>query len=188
MDLHRVIALLLSPVTVAAISSLGVYAMYPDPLGLIVALLLIVICPVANVVKKSLSGEMDILVPDRYARGPFFVQAIACYSVATVVLAMLDSCPLAVLSLSYLAVTLAIALINHYFTKVSVHMAGLAGPAAFLIILGNHALGGLLMALVPVLAWSRWRSRSHTPVQILLGVVISVLITSVTCFMALNLK
>ncbi len=188
MDIHRAIALLLSPVTIAAISSLGVYAMYPDPLGLTVALILIVICPVANVVKKSISGEMDILVPDRYARGPFFVQAIACYSIATIVLMALGSCPLAVLSLSYLAVTLAIALINHYATKVSVHMAGLAGPAAFLIILGNYTLGALLMVLVPVLAWSRWRSGSHTPGQILLGVVVSMLITTITCFVALSLK
>ncbi len=188
MDVHRAIALLLSPVTIAAISALGVYAMYPDILGLIVSFLLIVICPVANVVKKSLSGEMDILVPDRYARGPFFAQAIACYSVATVTLAILNSYPMAVLSLSYLTVTLAIAVINHYATKVSVHMAGLAGPAAFLMILGNYPLGALLMILVPILAWSRWKSRSHTMVQILLGVMVSVLITSVTCLVAWSLK
>ncbi|GEM_PF-1040058 len=188
MDTHRAIALLLSPVTIAAISSLGVYAMYPDLLSLIVSFLLIVICPVANVVRKSLSGEMDILVPDRYARGPFFAQAIACYSVATVVLTSLGSCPMAVLSLSYLAVTLAVAVINHCATKVSVHMAGLAGPAAFLMILGNYPLGVLLMALVPVLAWSRWRSGSHTFGQILLGIVVSVLITSATCLVAWSLK
>ncbi len=184
MDTHRTIALLLSPVTIAVLSTLGVYALYPDPIGLIVAIALIVVCPVFNVVRKSVSGEVDILVPDRFSRGPFFAQAMGCYSAATILLLVLGSLPMAVLSLSYLTVTLAVAIVNHYFTKVSVHMAGLAGPTVFLLLIGNYSVGIFLMALIPLLAWSRWRSGSHTPTQIALGLVISVMITFLTCLVA----
>ncbi len=69
MDLHRTIALLLSPATAALIASLGTYMMEFDPVSLFIALVLIVLCPVTNIVRKSLSGEMDTLVPDRFARG-----------------------------------------------------------------------------------------------------------------------
>lgn len=180
MDAHRALALLLSPVTVAVISVLGVHQMHPDLMGLIVSLALIVVCPVMNVVRKSLSGEMDILVPDRYSRGPFFIQGIICYFLGTTLLFFLGDLVLGALSLSYMMVTLSLAVVNHYATKVSVHMAGLAGPATFLLLAGNHSLGLILFALLPILAWSRWKSKSHTAIQIALGIIISIIVTSAT--------
>jgi len=69
---------------------------------------------------------------------------------------------MATLSLSYLMVTLVIAVVNYWFTKISVHMAGLIGPSVFLLYFGNYLLGSLLLILVHFLGWSRWRSKSHT--------------------------
>lgn len=181
MDAHRALALLLSPATTAIISILGIHSMYPDPVGLILSLALIVVCPVIKVVSKSLSGDMDILVPDRHSRGTFFVQAIICYSSGTILLFALGNRVFGTLSLSYMMVTIVVAIVNRFVTKISVHMAGLAGPATFLILAGNHYLGMFLFTLVPVLAWSRWRSGSHTIMQIALGMMISIVITLATC-------
>ncbi len=188
MDLHRTMALLLSPVTAALIASLGTYMMEFDPVSLFIALVLIVLCPVTNIVRKSLSGEMDILVPDRFARGPFFIQAIACYSIASVILLAYGSFLMATLSLSYLMVTLVVTVINHWFTKISVHMAGLVGPSVFLLYFGNSLLGSLLLILAPLLGWSRWRSKSHTPSQIILGMAVSIMVTLLTCSLASALE
>ncbi len=188
MNLHKAVALVLSPVTIALISSLGTYYLEPDFYGLAIAIALIVFCPVINVVRKSLRGEMDILVPDRFSRGPFFLQAIVCYSVASILLIMLEDFYMAVLSLSYLSVSLAIALLNARVTKVSVHMAGLVGPAIFLLYVGSYWLGTILLLLAPLLAWSRWRSESHTLRQIILGVMVSLIVTLVVCSALLSLK
>ncbi len=181
MNFHKVIALLLSPVTVALISSLGTYLVEPDPVGLVIAMMLIAFCPVINVVRKSLKGEVDILVPDRSSRGPFFLQAIICYSVASILLVLREDFYMVVLSLSYLSVSLVVAMLNAYITKVSVHMAGLVGPATFLLYLSEYWLGIFLLLLAPLLAWSRWRSESHTLKQVVLGAVVSLIVTSVVC-------
>ncbi len=181
MNFHKVIALMLSPVTIALISSLGTYLVEPDLVGLIIAMILIAFCPVINVVRKSLRGEVDILVPDRSSRGPFFLQAIICYSVAFILLVLRGDFYMAVLSLSYLSVSLAVAILNAYITKVSVPMAGLVGPATFLLYLSEYWLGIFLLLLAPLLAWSRWKSESHTLRQIILGVVVSLIITSAVC-------
>ncbi len=188
MSLHKAIALLLSPVTIALVSSLGAYYMEPDPFSLAISLILIVFCPVINVVRKSLKGEVDILVPDRFSRGPFFLQAVICYSMASMLLIMFNYFYMAVLALSYLSVSLAIAILNARVTKVSVHMAGLVGPATFLIYIGSYWLGILLLFLAPLLAWSRWRSESHTLKQVVLGAVVSLVVTLLVCSALFSFK
>ncbi len=188
MNLHKAVALLLSPVTITLVSSLGTYYVEPDLFSLVIALILIAFCPVINVIRKSLKGEIDILVPDRFSREPFFLQAIICYSAASVLLILLEDFYMAVLSLSYLSVSLAIAILNARVTKVSVHMAGLIGPDTFLLYIGSYWLGILLLFLAPLLAWSRWKSESHTLKQVILGAIVSLIITLVVCLTLLSFK
>ena len=173
MNLHRAVALLLSPTTVAFIAVLGSFTIEMNSTYLLISLVLLVVCPVLRITLLAIRGKIDVLVPDRFSRRPFFMQAITCYSLASVLLWMMGSRVHLGLALSYLLVTIFIALINQRLTKVSVHMAGIFGPAVFLLIAGCLSVGTVLMVLVPFLAWSRWRSGSHTLGQILLGVIIS---------------
>jgi membrane-associated phospholipid phosphatase len=77
--------------------------------------------------------------------------------------------------LCYTTTTLATALINTK-TKISVHIAGLAGPITFLVFfLGPiHMLWWLVV--LPV-AWSRLELNAHSPFQLILGFFIAVTVT-----------
>ncbi len=181
MNLHKMIALVLSPVTISLVASLGTYVLDPNPLNLLISIVLVTFCPIISVLRKSITGEIDILVPDRPSRGPFFMQAISCYFLASVIFIILGGRLWAMLSLSYAMVTTVVAYVNQKYTKVSVHMAGLAGPATFLIYINSSWLGCMLLALVPLLAWSRWKSGSHSIAQIALGILVSILVTLAIC-------
>jgi len=180
LDLHRTLALTLSPVTVGLITVLALGLSEGSLVSTLVSLVFIVILPVADVIRRYLKGEIDILVPERSVRGVFFAQASFSYSVGFVLLKLMNSRLLSLLSLTYLLVSLSLILINRKVTKVSVHMAGITGPATFLIYFGS-GLGYAMALLIPLLAWSRWRSGSHTPGQVVLGSVVSFLITIGVC-------
>ncbi len=68
--------------------------------------------------------------------------------------------------------TLIGSLINQRFTKLSLHSAGMAGCATVLLLTAS-ALGVLTVVFAPLVGWARIRLKHHTPVQILLGWVIS---------------
>lgn len=180
MDAHRTLALLLSPVTVGLIAVLTLGSSERSPLNVLISLVFIVVIPVADVIRRYLKREIDILVPERSIRGKFFAQASLSYLIGFIILRLTGSKMLSLLSLTYLLVSLALIVINKRITKISVHMAGITGPAAFLIYFGN-SVGYAITPLIPLLAWSRWRSGSHTPGQVILGSLVSFLITIGTC-------
>lgn len=64
--------------------------------------------------------------------------------------------------------------INHYFTKLSIHAIVMAGCTTALIIMAPMI--GIVMVMFTVLvAWARIRLKHHTPLQILIGWVIPAL-------------
>jgi membrane-associated phospholipid phosphatase len=64
--------------------------------------------------------------------------------------------------------TLVGSVINHWFTKLSLHSVGVAGCATVLFL--TVPLLGVVMALfAPLVAWARIRLKHHTPFQILIG-------------------
>lgn len=184
MEIHRTFALLLSPVTFSLATVLTLGSIEGKTLATIVSIVFIVVIPVADVIRKHLNGEVDILVPERAMRGRFLIQAAISYSIGFILLKLLNAKMLSLLALTYLFVTLALIVLNKSITKVSVHMAGITGPATFMLYSGIHTLGFAMMLLIPLLAWSRWRSGSHTIDQVLLGSVVSFLITFLTCHFA----
>ncbi|MEM3371387.1 MAG: hypothetical protein QXO55_02055 [Candidatus Korarchaeum sp.] len=179
LDAHRTLALLLSPVTVGLIAVLTL-SLSEGSLVILISLVFIVVVPIADVIRRYLKGEIDILVPERSMRGKFFAQASLSYLIGFILLRLAGSKMLSLLSLTYLLVSLALIVINRRITKISVHMAGITGPATFLIYFGNY-LGYAMTLLIPLLAWSRWRSGSHTLGQVILGSLVSFLITLSTC-------
>lgn len=61
-------------------------------------------------------------------------------------------------------------------TKVSVHVAGIAGPGtALIVVFGVPALIGILAWIL--VAWARTILQQHTPVQTVLGIVLGAAIT-----------
>ncbi len=183
MNTHRTLALLLSPVTIGLVAVLTLGLSERNPLSILISLVFIVTIPVVNVIRKHLRGEMDILVPERSVRGKFFAQASVSYLIGFILLRLISSKALSLLSLTYLFVSLALMAINERATKISVHMAGITGPATFLIYFGS-GVGYAITLLIPLLAWSRWRSGSHTLGQVILGSLISFLITISTCHLS----
>lgn len=184
MEVHRAFALLLSPVTFSLAAVLALGFIEGSLLATAVALVFIVVLPIADVIRRYLKGEVDILVPERSMRGRFLIQAALSYSTGFIFLRLLNAKMLSVLALTYLFVSLALIALNKSITKVSVHMAGITGPATFLIYSGIHSIGYAITLLIPLLAWSRWRSGSHTIEQVLLGSAVSFFITLLTCHFA----
>jgi membrane-associated phospholipid phosphatase len=58
--------------------------------------------------------------------------------------------------------------INHYYTKLSLHSVGMAGCATVLL-LTTPWFGVAMTACALLVAWARIRLKHHTPVQILIG-------------------
>ncbi len=175
MDLHRAIALTISPITVAAITS----ATLLKGVDLLVAMILLVLLPPAPIVLKSVRDEegFDLLVPDRFMRGKFFLFALISYFLATAYFYLRRVTLGTMLSLSYLLVTASMYLFNKRLTKVSVHAAGIVGPSTLLTCVGKLEVAAALWALTPVVLWSRWKSKSHSMGQLALGVTLAVALT-----------
>jgi hypothetical protein len=64
--------------------------------------------------------------------------------------------------------------INHYFTKLSIHSVVMVGCTTVLL-LTTPWLGVAMAACALLVAWARIRLKHHTPVQILIGWVIPTL-------------
>ncbi len=62
--------------------------------------------------------------------------------------------------------------INTRFTKLSLHSIGMAGCATVLV-LTTPILGFVMALFAPLLGWSRIHLKHHTPLQILIGWLIS---------------
>ncbi len=175
MDVHRAIALTISPITVAAVTSIVLLR----GMDLLVAIILLVVLPPAPIIFRSIKDEggFDLLVPDRFMRGKFFLFALISYLLATVYFHLRKATLGTMLSLSYLLVTASMYLLNKRLTKVSVHAAGIAGPSTLLTCIGKLEVAVALWALTPVVLWSRWKSKSHSMGQLALGVTLAVILT-----------
>jgi membrane-associated phospholipid phosphatase len=71
--------------------------------------------------------------------------------------------------------TAAMFAINVYW-KASVHAMGIAGPTVALIF-GFGVLGALLSLLLPLVGWSRIRSKAHTLSQVIVGAFLGYVLT-----------
>jgi membrane-associated phospholipid phosphatase len=124
-----------------------------------------------------------MFVTDQTKRWPLFTIAIISQIIGTWVSFAFGSVILTLYHLVYATTTLATALIN-IKTKVSIHIAGIAGPITFLAIF----LGPLQMLwwvfVIPV-AWSRLKLNAHTPLQLALGFFTAVGVTIGTLFFSL---
>lgn len=82
-----------------------------------------------------------------------------------------------VLFICYLVVTFAILLITPRW-KISVHACGMIGPTMAIAYI-YYPWGLLPFLLVPVICWSRYVLRKHTPMQMVGGITVGFILTAI---------
>ena len=147
--------------------------------GIILGTIFLTIIPTAPIVVSTAIGKTDIYITERNKRFWFFAIAISSHIAGAIISLMLGSFFLFGFHLSYFTVTSVITVAT-LKTKVSVHAAGITGPITFIAFFMGINFAILYLIVIPV-AWARLKLKAHTGKQIVLGIVISILVTLLTC-------
>jgi len=178
-DLADFVSKFVSPPTIALVaavcfslwSPVGLGLLYP-PLSILLCFSLLAFCPFLPVLYFYRKKVVDLYVSKKEFRTPFFLIAIALYSMAAVIFFATNTKIMFLLALSYTFVTVILLLVNRFW-KVSVHSAGVAGPVfALIFVFGVIVLP--LSLLIVLVSWSRIRLKKHTFMQTLAGSLIPV--------------
>ena len=107
---------------------------------------------------------------------------IGCVILVFILLITLHaSRPLIATVTAVLAACTIAAVITRYW-KISFHLVGVAGAVTiFWLVFGS--LAAVLVPMVVLVAWARWRVGAHTPLQALAGTVLAVSVTVGTCWL-----
>jgi len=178
-DFADFVSKFVSPPTIALVAAIcfslwspvGLGLLYP-PLSILLCFSLLAFCPFLPVLYFYRKKVVDLYVSKKESRTPFFLIAIALYSLAAVIFFATNTKILFLLAFSYTFVTVILLLVNRYW-KVSVHSAGVAGPVfALIFVFGVIVLP--LSLLIVLVSWSRIRLKKHTFMQTLAGSLIPV--------------
>lgn len=145
--------------------------------SIILGVFFLSIFPAFAVVYKYKKGKVDLWVSDRKTRTPFYFVALTGYIIASAVFFVLDYYAMFILSLAYIFVTTVIMIVN-LFWKVSTHSGGVTGPVTALI----HGFGLYAIPftiLIPIVIWARLKLKAHSIMQLIMGVVIAAVLTSI---------
>jgi len=178
-DLADFVSKLVSPPTIAIVatvcfslwSPIGL-GLLPPPLSILLCFSLLAFCPFLPVLYFYRKKVVDLYVSKKETRTPFFLMAIALYSVAAIIFFVTNTGIMFLLALSYTFVTIILMLVNRFW-KVSVHSAGVAGPVfALIFVFGVMVLP--LSLLIVLVSWSRIKLKKHTFMQTLAGSLIPI--------------
>ena len=142
---------------------------------MIICIAMMVVLPIAPIVAQAWRGTVDLDVSERTSRPKFFLWSLLCYAIAYAIYALADSLIMSALAAAYFFVTTGVMLAS-LKTKVSVHVAGIAGPGTALILVFGLPALAIIVAWVLV-AWSRTVLQQHTLFQTLLGILLGAAIT-----------
>ena len=145
---------------------------------IVTGLLFLLILPTAPIVIASRKGETDIYVLEREKRPKFFAIAIISYLMGSIIYKLMAKTIFFLFLACYATVTTAI-MVSTLATKTSVHMAGIAGPVTFFVIIYGINYIILYLLLLPV-AWARYEKRAHNLSQLVLGAIIAIITTWIT--------
>lgn len=187
------VARVISRITPAPLFNLyvGIVIAFASPIGLgpyldaisslAICFLLMVILPAAPIVYEAMKGRIDLDVSEQAMRTRFFLAAIVFYIAAYVIYWIMECHVMAVLALAYVTVTTGIMVIT-WWSKVSVHCAGVGGPGTAIIII--YGIFGLPVILVWIaVVWSRPVLKQHTLKQAVVGLMAAIIITCITYLM-----
>ena len=168
-----------SPPTIVAVATVSLSLWSPIGLGSLHPSLSILLCfslfaffpflPVLYFYRKKV---VDLYVSQKETRTPFFLIALAAYSLAAIIFFATDTKIMFPLALGHTFVTLILLVINKFW-KVSVHSAGVTGPIfALIFVFGVIVLP--LSFIILVVSWSRIKLKKHTFRQTLVGTLIPI--------------
>ena len=126
--------------------------------------------------RKKLTSHWDI--PERLQRNNPLLFSVFLYTLGFVLLILLNAnLPVKVLMFAYMLNTSVIWLITRYW-KISIHGASYGGSVATLAAVLSPVFYWLV-ALLPLLLFARVQTKSHTPMQVLIGFTVMFLLTSI---------
>ena len=177
----RIISMIFQPTFIPIILYLIVAIHFVQSLrGLYLALIgigLIALAPIGWIYFLARYNKIsDPDLPDRRERFLPYIGIVGLY-VGCLILFIYLRAPRQVLAItvSYILVTLVGAFIS-LFWKVSMHLAGVAGPVTALVVLVSPYFALAYLFLIP-LGWARYILKKHTLSQIIVGSGISIFIT-----------
>jgi membrane-associated phospholipid phosphatase len=179
----RFLSNLLSP-PIFALGTVIVFAFF-SPIGtgyllpwqsFLIGFIFVVIGPIIPLSLMVAWGRITFDVKNRRDRPLLYLAAILVYLCGALITCFYQNHVMAVVALAYAAVTSMIAIIS-LFWKVSAHGAGVAGPSTGLIwIYGISFLP--ILVLAGIVAWARWKLKLHTPLQLLGGILVAIIVTA----------
>lgn len=147
------------------------------PLTIAVCLFFSFVFPMAEIYAWARYKGIEGDIPNKDDRFVPLLLGVVSYAIGVIVLHII-SAPAIVetIMVAYAVNTLAIVFISRYW-KISIHAIGLVGPIMALI----YAYGpwcALLTVFIPLVMWSRYVLRKHTPAQLVCGALLGLLLTS----------
>jgi hypothetical protein len=141
----------------------------------LIGIFFLCIFPALPILYYFKKGEVDLWVSDRKTRTPFYIVAIIGYILSALIFFYQSNNIMFVFSISYLAVSIFLIIIN-MITKISTHMAGVAGPlTAITFIYGPIILP--LFVIIPITMWARIKMNAHNYYQLIGGTILSIIVT-----------
>lgn len=137
------------------------------------------VMPILLILYMKRSGIVsEMMVDNREDRTRPFLGALASYLLGVAALCLLGAPPAMIyLMACYFVNSLAMMLITLRY-KISIHAAGVAGPAVFLVRLYGLAIWPFLL-VAAVVFWARYQLDMHTVWQLILGMLVTGLLTYV---------
>ena len=189
--LAEVISKILSPVSIAfyVITIITFFSPIKQSyqntfISFILALFFLVFFPMMFILYYFKRGKIDLWVSDRKIRTPFYIIAIIGYIISISIFYQIKNYDMLILSLAYFFVTTVVMLTN-LITKVSSHSAGVAGPLTAITFMFGY-FSSVSFILVIIVIWARLKMKAHNLLQLVSGVVISIIITFLVYYFSYN--
>jgi len=161
------------------------YNPLPAYLAILIGCIFLTILPIAPIALNVIKGDIDVFVSDRKRRPKFYLYALLSHLAGASVSYILRVEILTIILLVFFFVTLSVAIIN-FKTKISAHTSGIAGPATYMTYFLGSTYIFLYLIIIPV-AWARIKLKAHTLQQTILGTIVAIIITFLTCYIAHNI-
>lgn len=177
----RAISIVTHAPFLAAITFILLSLKADDPLlaaeCIVISLVTATIAPVIAVQHYSVKfGNTDGDVMRREDRTMPLVCGIVCYAVGAILLYLVDAPRIVTVTmLVYVISTVVVILITTRW-KISIHATGVMGPA-LAISIAYWPWGLVFFILLPLVAWSRYVRRKHTPLQLVGGALEGLVVT-----------
>lgn len=174
--LYRLISYLFGPTFVAAVQVFAFAPFSKNMFGsLIIGLLFLTIFPTLLIYRKYRSGDVDIDISDKNDRPKIFLHAIVSFGVCAILFWLMNDRLMFALAYAYFFVTAIVFMIN-FFSKISTHTAGLAGPITAVVYYFGIFYAPLYLLLIPV-ARARFKLGMHNRFQLFSGAILGAVLT-----------